>query len=152
MVNRPKAIGTAAETALRNVLLASGFSELQAHRNVLKGSADEGDVWLRHPHRGLIVFEVKGGAAAKTASSGQVSRWWDEVEVEKENASANFGFLVQQRAGVGYPRAGEWWAMARLRDLIELRTGIKDTSLEGSPLVRISVRSLIKLIGAPVAE
>jgi len=53
---------------------------------------------------------------------------------------------------VGYPRAGEWWAMARLRDLIGLRTGIKDTSLEGSPLVGISVRWLIKLIGAPVAE
>lgn len=109
MVNRPKAIGTAGETAVRKYLLSLGFSALDAHRNVLKGSADEGDVWLRHP-LGLIVFEVKAGKAAKTASHGQVLRWMDETSTEQINAHGFSSVLVTQRAGVGAPNAGEWWA------------------------------------------
>ena len=48
-MSKAKAIGTRAETAVRNYLLSVGYSELEAHRNVLKGSDDEGDVWLREP-------------------------------------------------------------------------------------------------------
>lgn len=110
MVNRPKQIGTAAETAVRNYLLSLGYSELEAHRNVMHGSADEGDVWLRHPEEGLIVFEVKAGKAAKTASHEQVKKWMAEAERECSHAAGRFAILVTQRAGVGAPRAGEWWA------------------------------------------
>ena len=142
-MSKAKQIGTAAETAVRNFLLSQGYSELEAHRNVLKGTDDEGDVWLREPLRGLIVFEIKGGKAAKDASYGQIEKWFQEAVLEKKNANGSFGFLVTQRAGVGYPRAGEWWAYAHLGDLIHLKSHLD--SLDDT-LVRIRLTDLVGLI------
>lgn len=142
-MSKAKQIGTAAETAVRKFLLSQDYTELEAHRNVLKGTNDEGDVWLREPRRGLCVFEVKGGKAAKEASYGQIEKWYQEAELEKKNASGRFGFLVTQRAGVGAPRAGEWWAYATLGDLIFLRTYLDNPD---STLVRIRLVDLVKLI------
>ena len=141
-MSKAKQIGTRAETAVRNYLLSVGYSPLAAHRNVLKGQDDEGDVWLRD-ERGLIVFEVKGGKSAKEASLGQIEKWYEEAETEKANADAKFGFLVTQRAGVGYPRAGEWWAYAELGDLASLRYGNCDAD---STLVRLTLADLVKLV------
>ena len=45
-MSKAKAIGTRAETAVRNFLLSVGYSELEAHRNVLTGSDDQGDAGL----------------------------------------------------------------------------------------------------------
>lgn len=142
-MSKSKAIGTRAETAVRNYLLSTGYSELEAHRNVLKGSDDEGDVWIRDPKLGLIVIEVKGGKAAKDASYEQCLRWFGEAEKEKKNASGSYGFLVTQRAGVGYPRAGDWWAYASLRDLFHL--GLS-TDFDSSAIVRITLKELVNLI------
>lgn len=141
-MSKAKQIGTRAETAVRNYLLSVGYSPLEAHRNVLKGQDDEGDVWLRE-ERGLIVFEIKGGKSAKEASLGQIEKWYEEAETEKANADAKFGFLVTQRAGVGYPRAGEWWAYAELGDLINLRTNLE---LVDRTLVRLTLANLVRLI------
>lgn len=141
-MSKSKDIGTRAETAVKNYLLSVGYSPLDAHRNVLKGSLDEGDVWLRETY-GLIVFEVKGGKAAKEASYGQIEKWMQEAETERENASAKFGFLVTQRAGVGYPRAGEWWAYAKVQDIIYLRTHL---DVIDESLVRLRFSDLVKLI------
>jgi hypothetical protein len=142
-MSKAKAIGTKAETAVRNYLLSFGYSELDAHRNVLTGADDQGDVWLREATRGLIVFEVKGGQMAKNASYEQCVKWLEEAERERSNAQAAFGFLVTQRAGVGYPRAGEWWAYARLDDILRLCHG-------GAGLypyvVRLTLRELVELI------
>ena len=142
-MSKSKAIGTRAETALRNYLLSAGYSELEAHRNVLKGSDDEGDVWLRDPKHGLIVFEVKGGKAAKEASHEQMKKWYSEAETEMENAGAAFGFLVTQRAGVGYPRAGEWWAYGNLGDIAFL-AGAGEP--DNDAFVRLTVAELVKII------
>jgi hypothetical protein len=142
-MSKAKAIGTRAETAVRNYLLSTGYTELEAHRNVLTGSDDQGDVWLRHPKLGLIVFELKGGNMAKNASYEQCLKWLKEAHKEKENARASFGFLVTQRAGVGYPRAGEWWAYANLGDLFNIRYGNNDAD---STVVRVSLRELVALI------
>jgi hypothetical protein len=141
-MSKAKQIGTKAETAVRNYLLSTGYNPLQAHRNVLKGQDDEGDVWLRESY-GLIVFEIKGGKSAKDASFQQISKWYEEAETECRNADGRFGFLVTQRAGVGYPRAGEWWAYAALGDLINLRTSIE---LTDQTLVRITLAELVRLI------
>ena len=143
-MSKSKDIGTRAETAVKNFLLTAGYSPLEAHRNVLKGSADECDVWLREATHGLIVFEVKGGKSAKEASYGQTLKWFGEADVERVNASANYGFLVTQRAGVGYPRAGEWWAYARLSDLFKLNQAEPTTEID--PIVRITLTELVKLI------
>lgn len=141
-MSKSKDIGTRAETAVRNYLLSVGYDPMAAHRNVLKGSADEGDVWLRESY-GLLVFEVKGGKSAKDASYEQIKKWFQEAETEKQNANARFGFLVTQRAGVGYPRAGEWWAYARLGDLLYLRTHLEHSN---NILVRLTFGELVSLI------
>lgn len=142
-MSKSKAIGTKAETALRNYLLSVGYSELEAHRNVLKGSDDEGDVWARDKKHGLIVFEVKGGKAAKEASHEQMKKWYAEAETEAENAGASYGFLVTQRAGVGYPRAGEWWAYGTLGDIAFLAGG---GEVDNDAFIRLTVAELVKLI------
>lgn len=141
-MSKAKQIGTAAETAVRNHLLSAGYDPMAAHRNVLKGTNDEGDVWLRESF-GLIVFEVKGGKSAKEASYGQIQKWFQEAELEKRNANASLGFLVTQRAGVGYPRAGEWWAYAKLGDLMYLRNRLEHND---DTLVRITLAELTRLI------
>ena len=142
-MSKAKAIGTRAETAVRNYLLSTGYTELEARRNVLSGTEDQGDIWLVDPEVGLLVFELKGGEMAKKASHEQCVKWLAEAEREKVNAKANFGFLVTQRAGVGYPRAGEWWAYANLGDIISLSTGIK---LVDPIVVRLSLKDLVKII------
>lgn len=142
-MSKSKAIGTRAETALRNYLLSVGYSELEAHRNVLTGQDDEGDVWLRDPRRGLIVFEVKGGKAAKEASHEQMKKWYQEAEKERRNAGGNYGFLVTQRAGVGYPRAGDWWAYSTFSDLSRLS---HSSVLPSDVFVRVTVAELIGMI------
>lgn len=141
-MSKAKDIGTRAETAVRNYLLSVGYDPMTAHRNVLKGSDDEGDVWLRESY-GLIVFEIKGGKMAKEASYGQVEKWMQEAETERVNASAKFGFLVTQRSGVGYPRAGEWWAYAKIQDIIYLRTHL---DVIDESIVRLRLSDLVKLI------
>ena len=141
-MSKAKSIGTRAETAVRNYLLSVGYSPLDAHRNVLKGQDDEGDVWLRETF-GLVVFEIKGGKMAKEASYEQCKKWLDEAERERDNASGKLGFLVTQRAGVGYPRAGDWWAYAKLGDLIYLRTHLENIN---GTVVRLPLADLVKLI------
>ena len=144
-MSKAKQIGTRAETAVKNALLTLGYSPLEAHRNVLKGSQDEGDVWLRHPQNGLVVFEVKGGDSAKKASYEQIKKWYQEAVTERDNAKGQYGFLVTQRAGVGYPRAGEWWAYASLKDLVHLQTKL-DTYKDTDPLVRLTFNELVTIL------
>lgn len=107
-MNRPKAIGTAAETAVVRAARRLGFPG--ADRLALTGAMDRGDVGLCP---GVIV-EVKGGEAARSASDLDINRWLDETERERHNAGADIAFLVVQRRGVGAPNAHRWWAWWRL--------------------------------------
>jgi len=143
-MSKAKAIGTRAETAVRNFLLSVGYSELEAHRNVLTGSDDQGDVWLRDPKHGLIVFELKGGDMAKKASYEQCLKWMTEASREKKNAGASFGFLVTQRAGVGYPRAGDWWAYTDLETIASLSA--TSAVAHGNTVLRLTLKDLVKII------
>jgi hypothetical protein len=141
-MSKAKQIGTAAETGVKKALLRSGYTPLEAHRNVLAGAADEGDVWLRSTH-GLIVFEVKGGKMAKTASHEQVLKWFEESQKEKKNANGNFGFLVTQRGGFSADRSEHWWAYARLGDVMYLRTYLDHPY---DAIVRLTLGELVQLI------
>ena len=102
MVNKSKNIGTSAETHVVRYLQANGFPH--AERRALKGSLDVGDI-LVCP--GLIV-EVKAGAAAESASDGQLRLWCAETSREKRNAKADTAFLVVKRAGHGVGKIGGW--------------------------------------------
>lgn len=105
MVNKPKAIGTAAESAVVRFLRENGFPF--AERTALAGALDRGDI-TGTPG---LAFEVKAGRAAETASDGLVTSWLAETERERITARAGVGVLVLKRNAIGPKRAGEWWAI-----------------------------------------
>lgn len=113
-MNRPRQIGTYAETAVVRYARTVGFP--WADRVALHGVRDVGDVTLCP---GVIV-EVKAGQAAAHATDLDVENWLDQTDRERLNARAAVGFLVLQRAHVGAPNAGRWWAYWRLSWLGEL--------------------------------
>ena len=119
MARRPRDIGTAAESAVCRYLAANGFPH--AERRSLKGTFDQGDV-TGTPG---ICWEVKGGAAAKTASDGLIATWLDETDLERVNARADIGVLVVQRAGIGPANAGRWWAVVNSTDFIATDVPLK---------------------------
>jgi hypothetical protein len=93
-VNRSKAKGTAAETAVVNYL---GDHGIACERRALNGTQDRGDV------AGIsgVVLEVKN--CAKTELAG----WVDELRVEMRNDGAHVGAVVHKRRGKSSP--GEWF-------------------------------------------
>lgn len=104
MTNRPKMIGTAAETAVVRAARTRGFPH--ADRLTLTGNNDRGDVGLCPG----VIIEAKAGEAAKRASDAQIVTWLAETETERINAGAAVGILVTARAGIGAPNAHRWWA------------------------------------------
>jgi hypothetical protein len=119
MTNRPKNIGTSAETAVVRAARRLGFPH--AERVVLHGTLDQGDVRLTPGLTAGVIVEVKGGNAARDASDAQVWAWLVETERERVNARADVALLVTQRRGVGAPNAERWWAHLRMGDLARLR-------------------------------
>lgn len=104
-MNKPKKIGTAAETAVVRCLQTAGWPS--AERRSLRGQLDAGDI-TGTPG---VCWSVKGGDAAKFASDKQVADWLAEVEKQKTNAGAEAFVLVLQRKGVGLANAWRWWAI-----------------------------------------
>jgi hypothetical protein len=113
-MNKPKAIGTKAETAVARWLQSAGFPH--AERRALRGIEDAGDI-TGCPG---ICVEVKGGEAARAASDAQIGAWLAETETERLNARAVIGLLVMQRRGVGPANAGRWWAIMPAAQLCDL--------------------------------
>jgi hypothetical protein len=103
-VNRPKAIGTAAETAVVRYLQANGFPN--AERRALRGTADAGDI----AGTPALCWSVKGGAQAEQASDLDIARWMVELATQCGHARADLGLLVTKRRGHGPHSAGAWWA------------------------------------------
>ncbi len=115
-MNRSKAKGTAAETAVLRQIVRY-FPD--ARRNVQHGSADEGDIFVSRD----IVVEVKGGNQTKQIGDVQLASWWLQTMNEARNAGAEYGILVTQRSGYGAPNAHRWWAWIDLHQLAELMGG-----------------------------
>lgn len=136
MTNRPKAIGTAAETAVVRYLAAHGFPA--AERRALHGATDLGDI-TGTPQ---IVWEVKGGEAAKDASDKRVAAWFDEAREEAGNAGATYGFLIVQRRQKG---VRDWWAVLDVCDLAKLVR--RDALNQSSNLhCRLTLAQLVELL------
>ncbi len=137
MTNRPKAIGTAAESAVVKALRANGFPH--AERRALAGNADRGDILLC---RGVIA-EVKGGQQAKVASDALLEHWWEETLREQANARADVALLVIARAGIGPANADRWWAVWPLDYLSRLLGG--DAYISDG-LVRLHLRDAARIV------
>jgi hypothetical protein len=104
MVNKSGHIGTATETATVRAI-KPWFPN--AERRRLRGVDDWGDI-TGTPG---IVWEVKGGRAARTASDMQIEAWLEETWRERNNAGADIGVLVVPRKGIGPVNAARWWAI-----------------------------------------
>lgn len=141
MTNRPKQIGTAAESAVVKALRAHGFPH--AERRALSGAADHGDILLCPG----VIAEVKGGAAAKDASDGLLQVWWEETQREKINARADVALLIVARRGIGPANADRWWAVMPLDQLRQM-LGAWDPVPTGTGLVRLHLRDAAILLRA----
>lgn len=113
MTNKSGDIGTKTATAALNWFRANGFPD--ARKLVLHGRSDVGDIEVIP---GRMIAEVKGGHAAENASDRQVIEWIKEAEREAENYAERYNegikveaVLVVKRRGIGYSRAGDWWAV-----------------------------------------
>lgn len=114
-MNRSKARGTAAETALLRWLHGNGHPE--AVRNPPAGTKDVGDlrfmcVDLRAEGMGLYaadpgVIEVKHYAEERMSTA--MANGTAELETEKANAGTDHGVLVVRRPGKTNP--GDWYAV-----------------------------------------
>lgn len=132
---RPKDIGTRAESAVVAFLKVNGFP--LAERRALHGGTDLGDI-TGTPG---LVWEVKGGEAAKTASDGQIAAWLDETERERTNAGAAYGFLVVARSR---QNVRNWWAVAWADQLAHLCGG---RDIDAFPIpVRLTLSGLVSLL------
>lgn len=116
MVNKPKAIGTFAESATLRVV-EQFFPDAQ--REVQHGSADRGDI----TRCGDFIFEVKGGKQTRQFGDQQLQDWMLEARTEAENYGVKYGVLVTQRAGYGKERAYRWWVYVDLAAFSELVGG-----------------------------
>lgn len=95
-MNRSKAKGTAAETAVARWLQTNGHPH--AERRTLHGANDRGDI------AGLpgVVVEIKN---CKTVD---LAGWVDELQIEMANADAGIGAVIHKRRG--RTDVGEWYA------------------------------------------
>lgn len=145
MVNKSKAKGTAAESAVVKAARTRGFPH--SERVVLHGSTDQGDIRLTPALTAGVVVEVKGGKAAERASDQQITAWLAETEKERVNAGAALGVLVTRRPGIGLPNAHRWWAHWTVADFLDL---VGATGLDHRPTghVRMTLDSALALLRA----
>jgi hypothetical protein len=142
-MNRSKDIGTAAETAVVRYLREHGWPG--AERRALAGAADLGDI-TGCPG---LVWEIKGGKKAETASDSLIRCWLADAERERMADGADLGILVTKRKNYGPERAGSWWVHVDLVTWMALSRGRIPLAqpLFSSP-IRMHLSTLLPLLHA----
>jgi|SRR5581483_6844062 len=107
--NRSGAIGTATESAVVHYLHSRGLNTVERRR--LRGTADLGDL-CGFPV-GRVLVEIKGGAAAETASDTQIEDWLVTAELKAKAYDQDVVVLIVKRKSIGPGNAGRWWAINR---------------------------------------
>ncbi len=105
MTNKPKAIGTAAETAVVKYLQGRGIA---CQRLALHGNKDIGDLRLGNGHTAFA--EVK---AHKVVTDGLLADWQKQTDTEQANGHWSIGLLIVKRPGKGFPGAWMCWRKNR---------------------------------------
>lgn len=132
--------GTASETAVVGALRRYGFPT--AERRALRGVNDAGDI-AGTPG---VLWEVKGGDAARDASDGQITDWYHSIAVKA--APGDIAVLVVQRRGIGHANAQDWWAVTTVNQVVRL-AGAERRMGPGngfSSQVRLTVSDLCDLL------
>lgn len=137
MVNKPKAKGTAAESAVVAYLRENGFK--YAERLALQGGKDRGDI------TGVpgIVFEVKA------VQEYAFNQWLTEARIERDNAGADFGLVVAKPRLVGTSKTGQWYALMYSYDYLALVSQAARTAGRDIPIWKrdMSGNSISTIIG-----
>ena len=141
MTNKPRSIGTAAETAVVRYLRRYWPT---ADRSPLRGNRDQGDI----RGTGEIIWEVKAGTAAKGAGTAEpnaklIAHWMMQTETERQHADARLGVLVTHRRGYGVGNVDRWWAWLTAGMLYAV-TGY---GYESNHVVRLELGALIEILG-----
>lgn len=141
-MNKPKAKGTAAETAVVKYARLHGFGG--ADRQPLRGNRDAGDIGLCPG----VVLEIKAHKSAGTGqpAAGQLAVWMAQAETERVNAGALMCPLVVKRTGTVDP--GRWWAYMTATVVAELLNGapIWREHPEASAPICMSVASMVSFL------
>lgn len=113
-MNKPKAKGTAAETAVVKYVRLNGFGG--ADRQPLRGNRDAGDILLCPG----IVLEIKAHKSAGAGQSGaaQLAAWMSQAAAERYNAGAALCPLIVKRTGT--TNVAQWWAYLPFQDISDL--------------------------------
>ncbi len=101
MTNKPKAIGTAAETAVVKYLAERG---IHSQRLALHGNKDIGDLRIGDGH--IVGAEVK---AHKVVTDGLIADWMRQADTERANGNWSVMLLIVKRPGKGWPGAWMCW-------------------------------------------
>jgi hypothetical protein len=112
MVNRAKAKGTEAETAIVEFLKVNGFPF--AERRTTNGANDRGDINISPD----VVIEVKN---CKTMD---LAGWVDEAITESENANAWLTCVWHKRIRKGHP--GDWYVTMDGAVFVEILERLKE--------------------------
>lgn len=138
MTNKPKNIGTRAETAAVNLAVARG---IHAIRPALHGNEDIGDI---HLVSGAVVVEVK--SRSHRASDAELAAWMAETDAEAGRVDGcDVSALVVKPPHIGATRAHLWDAHMWLDELVWLAH--LEQRLVGQPIrVRIDYGDLLDLV------
>jgi hypothetical protein len=109
-VSKQKQKGTLAETAIVRYLQENNIN---ARRNPLTGSRDEGDILISGPK--TFTLEVKNHRTMDLA------QWVDQAMTEKANANTDFGVVVHKRLRKGDPK--DWYVTLTLEEFTRLIYG-----------------------------
>ena len=101
--------GARAEVAVVNHLRRNGFPHCE--RRIAGMDDDKGDIAGLGPG---LVLEVKDQQQLRLGA------WCDQLAAEMDNADADTGAVIVKRKGVPPERAGEWFAVMPLDDLVLL--------------------------------
>lgn len=113
MANRAKQKGTSFETLIRTYLNNNGFPI--AHRTVLKGGGDTGDInGIRNRENRQVALQCKNQKAFS------LSQWLNDTVEQAANLKGALPALVVKRPGKGEKAVGDSYAVLRLSDLVEL--------------------------------
>ena len=114
MTNRSKSTGTRFETQCARWLTERlGYP---VERRALHGNRDVGDLaWLVGAGGARGIVECK---AVKAVTAANVGEWRRQTEAERENAGADFAWLVVKTANVGLQRFERTRVDVQMRDLV----------------------------------
>ncbi len=110
MPNKPKAIGTRAETAVVRYLREE-LDDDRVERRALHGSKDMGDIFGIWAHGYSGIAEVK---AHKTWGPKDLYDWQMQTLDERDNADSDFALLVVK---VPNRNVSQWLVYVTIRDL-----------------------------------